>query len=528
MPTPRSHKLEITIIRKVWLQITVLTSLILIVYARTLAGIYAKVSTNEDYSHAFLMPFITGYLIWEKRKSLKDAKIKPIWASFPLMVFTFLFSIYGILGSDISAARISWWLWLVCIVLFCYGLYLFKILFLPILMLGFIIPLPNCVQAPLTMSLKLASSKLAAVIIRVVNIPVYLDGNILDLGHTQLQVVDACSGLRYVLPLIALGILCAYFFQKNIWKRVVLVFLTLPIAVLMNGVRVSLTAILSQWISPKAAEGFFHGFSGWLVFLLSFSLLMVFSYILKLLPPKEVKKRQNVSNLYSNSVKTHYKRQERSNIIPFTITVGLLVVILVASLSTSTMPKIKLANGMAAFPLEFKGWKGTPGSIDPKILKKSGAEEAFQATYINDKNEIVSIYIGYRGTPFMEGEEFFHSPTVCLPSSGWKVLKQEKHTIPDASPHYKEFVVRKMLVEKMGQRQLVYFWFQTKSKIAHIIFQNRFHLAIHALRKDNTYDLTVHVYTPIEENERTAQNRLDNFIRDLEPILVRFLNKTRS
>ena len=515
-------------LKNIYVQIFILSILILAIYYPILMGIYAKVSTNEDYSHAFLMPFIAAYLIWEKRKSFKNAQIRPFWIGILLVIFTLLFSIYGVLGSDISAARISWWLWLVCIVLFCYGLYFFKILFLPILMLGFIIPLPNCVQAPLTMSLKLASSKLAAFIIRIANIPVYLDGNILDLGYTQLQVVDACSGLRYILPLIALGILCAYFFQKSLWKRIILVFLTLPIAVLMNGLRVSLTAILSQWVSPKAAEGFFHSFSGWLVFLLSFSLLMVLSYILKLLPPKDVKKRQNVSHLYSNSAKTHYKRKERGNIIPFTITVGLLVVILVASLSTSTMPKIKLANSMAAFPLEFKGWKGTPGSIDPKILKKSGAEEAFQATYINDKNKIVSIYIGYRGTPFMEGEEFFHSPTVCLPSSGWKVLKQEKHTIPDASPHYKEFVVRKMLVEKMGQRQLVYFWFQTKSKIAHIIFQNRFHLAIHALRKDNTYDLTVHVYTPIEENERTAQNRLDNFIRDLEPILVRFLNKTSS
>ncbi|RKY41157.1 MAG: EpsI family protein, partial [Candidatus Omnitrophota bacterium] len=491
-------------LKNIYVQIFILSILILAIYYPILMGIYAKVSTNEDYSHAFLMPFIAAYLIWEKRKSFKNAQIRPFWIGILLVIFTLLFSIYGVLGSDISAARISWWLWLVCIVLFCYGLYFFKILFLPILMLGFIIPLPNCVQAPLTMSLKLASSKLAAFIIRIANIPVYLDGNILDLGYTQLQVVDACSGLRYILPLIALGILCAYFFQKSLWKRIILVFLTLPIAVLMNGLRVSLTAILSQWVSPKAAEGFFHSFSGWLVFLLSFSLLMVLSYILKLLPPKDVKKRQNVSHLYSNSAKTHYKRKERGNIIPFTITVGLLVVILVASLSTSTMPKIKLANSMAAFPLEFKGWKGTPGSIDPKILKKSGAEEAFQATYINDKNEIVSIYIGYRGTPFMEGEEFFHSPTVCLPSSGWKVLKQEKHTIPDASPHYKEFVVRKMLVEKMGQRQLVYFWFQTKTKIAHIIFQNRFHLAMHALRRDNTYDLTVHVYTPIDENERTA------------------------
>jgi len=513
-------------LKNIYVQIFILSILILAIYYPTLMGIYAKVSTNEDYSHAFLMPFITGYLIWEKRKSLKDAKIKPIWAGFPLMVFTFLFSIYGILGSDISAARISWWLWLISIVLFCYGMEFFKILFLPILMLGFIIPLPNCIQAPLTMSLKLTSSKLAGFLIRIVDIPVYVDGNIIDLGYTKLQVVDACSGLRYVLPLIALGILCAYFFQKHLWKRVVLVFLTLPIAVLMNGLRVSVTAILSQWVSPKVAEGFFHGFSGWFIFIISFGLLMGFSCILKMLPPKDVK-RQNGPN---QNLGYRKNQKNYSNIFPFIVSAGLLGSLLLASLSTGTMPKVRLANGIAAFPLEFKGWKGVLEPIDPEILKKSGAEEAFQATYINNKNEIVTVYIGYRGSPFMESEEFFHSPTVCLPSSGWKVLKKGIHKVPNIlSSHYKKFVVTEMLVEKMGQRQLVYFWFQTKSKIAHIIFQNRFHLAMHALKRDNTYDLTVHLYTPIKigEDVRTAQRRLDNFVRDLEPVLVEFLSKRR-
>jgi exosortase D (VPLPA-CTERM-specific) len=517
------------LLRNVWLQIAVLTLLIVFVYARTLAGIYTKALTNDDYSHVFLIPFIIGYLIWERRKNIKNAEIMPSWIGFSLMIFTLLFSIYGILGSDISAARISWWLWLVSIVLFCYGMDFLKILFLPIVMLSFTIPLPQHVQAPLTMSLKLISSKLAAFIIGIANMPVYVDGNIIDLGQTQLQVVDACSGLRYVLPLMTLGILCAYFFQRQLWKRAVLFLLTLPIAVLMNGLRISGTAILYQWASPKVAEGFFHRFSGWLVFVISFALLIGFSYILKAIPPNDIKK-QNISNPDSNPGNLVHKRQGRSNILPFTIAAALLSGLLLASLSTGAMPRIKLADGIGAFPLEFRGWKGISQQVDPEIVKKSGAEESFQATYTNNKNGFVSLYIGYRGTPFMEGEEFFHSPTVCLPAGGWNVLEQDTYAIPGASTYYNEFVVRKMIVEKMGEKQILYFWFQTNRKIANIIFQNRFHLAMSALRRANTYDLTVHTYTPIRDRGdlTTAQERLDNFVRDLEPVMTEFLGKTKS
>ena len=499
------------------IQIIILSLLIFSIYTPTLIGIYKKVSTNKDYTHALLMPFIAGYLIWERRKDLLNIQIKPCLKIFPLILFTFLFSLYGVLGSDISAARISWWLWLVCIVIFCYGIDAFKTLFLPLIMLGFMIPLPQHVQAPLTMSLKLISSKLAFFIINTAGIPVHVEGNIIDLGDVQLQVVDACSGLRYVLPLIALGILCAYFFQKHLWKRIILVILTLPIAVLMNGLRVGITAILYQWVSPKVAEGFFHGFSGWFIFIASFALLMGFNYILKLLPPKDFKKQKDI-------VKD--LKQKQNNYIVFGIIVVLLSVLFLTSISTATMPRVKLINGIKAFPLEFNGWKGILEPIDPEILKRSGAEEGFQATYINKKKEIVSVYIGYRGTPFMETEEFFHSPTVCLPASGWKILEKTTYRIPNI-PYYKNFVVTRLLAEKMGQRQLLYFWFQTKSKIARHIFENRFHLALHALKRDNTYDLTVHVYTPIKYNEdiKIAQKRLNNFVKDLESVMIEFLNK---
>jgi len=509
-------------LKNIYVQISILGVLILFIYYPTLIGIYKKVSNNEDYTYIFLIPFIVAYLVWEKRKDLSKTSISPYWPGIALIVFNFLFSIYGVLGSDISAARISWWLWICSITLFCYGKNVFKILFVPLIILGFVIPLPQHIYAPLTMTLKLTSSKLAFFIIDLAGIPVHVEGNIIDLGNTQLHVIDACSGLRYVLPLLAVAIIYVHYSQKHWLKKIILILLTLPIAILMNGVRIGITAILYEWVSPKVVKGFYHEFSGWFIFILSFGLLIGFNFILNLLPPKyknsKVSKNEKVKDI---------EIKHKSNLCSFSVTLVLLSVLLVSSFCTASLPRMKLTHGIAAFPLRFKDWNGIPKPVDPEIVKRSGAEESFQAIYINSKNEVVSLYIGYRSTPFMEAEEFFHSPTVCLPSSGWKILEKSSHRIINASPKYKDFVVTKLLVSKMGQKQLLYFWFQTKSKIARNIFENRFDLAIHALKRDNTYDITVHVYTPVKQNESidNVQKRLDNFVRDLEEVMSDFFSK---
>ena len=103
----------------------------------------------------------------------------------------------------------------------------------------------------------------------------HVSGNVIDIGVTQLQVVDACSGLRYLFPLIALGMVYVYFFERVLWKRVFCVAATIPIAVLTNGLRIGVTGIMTKFLGAKAAEGFFHGFSGWLLFLASFACLFI-------------------------------------------------------------------------------------------------------------------------------------------------------------------------------------------------------------------------------------------------------------
>jgi EpsI family protein len=174
-------------------------------------------------------------------------------------------------------------------------------------------------------------------------------------------------------------------------------------------------------------------------------------------------------------------------------------------------------------------WKGRTETMDQNIVRLSGAEEALNAVFQNEKGEVISLYVGYRGSPFLESENFFHSPNVCIPSSGWKVLSEGKRRIPQV-PNFGDVIVSKMIVEKMGSRQLVYFWFQTKNRFSHNVNINRLHLSIHALGRDNTHDLFIRPITEIGSSERMedGEARLDEFVRHVMPVLLRFLREEQS
>jgi EpsI family protein len=194
------------------------------------------------------------------------------------------------------------------------------------------------------------------------------------------------------------------------------------------------------------------------------------------------------------------------------------------NISTGALRPMQLQEGFARFPLRLQQWTGHTETLDDRIVRLSGAEKAFNAAYFSPSGEIVSLYMGYRGSPFTESENFFHSPNVCLPSLGWKTLQIEHHTI-DNVPVHGQLTIRKMLIEKMGVRQLVYYWFQTNRRVSADVHLNRLHLTLHALRRNNTYDLFLRPMTPLApaESIAVAEGRLDAFTRVLVSTLTSFL-----
>ncbi|MBC8440369.1 MAG: EpsI family protein [Deltaproteobacteria bacterium] len=487
------------------------------------SSLYNIWMTSDDYSYGILIPFISAYFLWEKRQTLKDVTIQSCWSVFPVLMLFVLLSIYGVLGSSGNISKPALPVLIVLFAIFCFGMDLFKRISLPLCFLVFMIPLPAVLDRTIGVYLKTISSHLGGMFLRGLGYSVHVSGNVIDLGVIQLQVVDACSGLRFLFPLMALGIVYGYFFERVVWKRVACFLVTIPIAILTNVLRIGITGILTYNFGSKMAEGFFHDFQGWAIFMVSFVFLFIFGRFLRFFPPKIEKTGQKE---LKNSGKIF---ENKGNISAFVVSVVLLFIVGGLTFNVSALPPVKIKGGIESFPSSFNQWKGQTQVVERKIIDASGAEESFSCDYINQKNHAVSLYMGYRSTAFLENVNFFHTPTVCLPSSGMKTISQSKRVINDV-PLFETLPVTEMVMESMGSKLLVYFWFQTKDQATHDKNINRFHLALHAIKKDNTHDLFIRPITSIGEGEsiEDARQRMDGFTREMMGTLIAFLKENQN
>ncbi len=498
-------------------QIVVLAILFLAAYYVPIKAMVMTWIQNEDYSYGFFIPVASAYLLWEKRKTLDSIPVKSAWGISPVLVFFIMLSLYGILGSSGNVSMPSVPVLIILFTGFCFGVEAVKRLILPFGFLFLMLPMPPVVELNLGLYLKAVSSSLGGAFIRLCGIPVHVSGNIIDLGVTQLQVVDACSGMRYIFPLLALGILYAYFFERTFWKQLFLALVSIPLGVLFNALRIGITGILTDRFGPKASEGFVHAFEGWAVFVFAFMMLFLIGRILKFFPPRAAG---------GEPTAPAQRPGHASTLVPFLFSVALLLCVAVLSLSTSTLPAVSLRGGIQGFPLLIGEWHGKYEIVDPVVIQASGAEEAFSGDYMNGPGSDISLYIGYRSTAFLANENFFHSPTVCLPSSGWLEQEVKVRTIPKVK-FFDKLDVTEMVIAKEGTKQLVYAWFQTKDEATHDKAINRFHLSLHAIRRDNTHDLFVRPITRINSTERIedAEKRMDGFVREMMPVLLQFLKE---
>ncbi len=509
---------------------SILSILFTLAYWVPLRAIVNVWKTNDDYSYGFLILPIAAYLFWEMRGRLKGIELKSSWAAFPALLFFIVVSIYGILGSSGHIARPAVPVILLLMAAFCFGLTFTRKMLLPLGFLIFMVPLPNVLDRTIGVFLKSVSSQLGGALIKAFGISVFVSGNVIDLGVTKLQVVDACSGLRFVFPLLALGIVYAHFFENQMWKKIFLTVSTIPIAILTNGLRIGITGIMTKYYGPKAAEGFFHDVSGWVIFMTAFAFLFLLSLGLRVIAPAAGNGKTTDASFGTSPNTAPYPMKLNSDVrISVLVSAGLLLGVTFLSISTQAMPRIVLRDGIENFPLQFSNWNGRANIVPPETISKSGAEEAFSAFYTDSAGQGVSLYIGYRGSAFLENENFFHSPTVCLPAAGWRIIDQSIHPI-HGIPGYGELPVTRMVMEAMGSRKIVYFWFQTKNKLTYDKNINRYHLTIHAIRKDNTYDLFIRPITEVQPGEREADadRRLEAFVKEIMPVLRRFLEVSQS
>ncbi|TKB82286.1 MAG: exosortase/archaeosortase family protein [Nitrospira sp.] len=243
-------------------------------YYKTLGALGMDWYSDPDFSHGFLVPIMSGYFVWERWAQLKNQVIEPSLSGLPVLCLGLGMLVLGSLGAELYLQRSSLIVVLCGLVWVLLGRIFLKSLALPLAFLLFMIPLPSILLNTITFPLQLFAAKVATICLFTLSIPVLREGNIIMLTGTTLEVAEACSGIRSLQALLALGTVYAYFTQETGLGRWTLVLLSVPIAIAANVIRVSGTGILAEHYGAEAAQGFYHIFEGWIVFVVAFIFLL--------------------------------------------------------------------------------------------------------------------------------------------------------------------------------------------------------------------------------------------------------------
>lgn len=252
-----------------------LVGLTIFVYYDVMWRLIHQWSSDPNFSHGFIVPLFSAFVVWTQRQKLMALPVNPSGWGLLLIVGSLAMVIVGSLGAELFIARISLILLLAGMVIFLLGWQHFRVLLFPWLFLFFMVPIPAIIFAQLTLPLQTLAAKLATAALQTVGIPVLREGNVIALPAMPLEVAEACSGIRSLLSLGTLAIIYGYFLEERLIPRILIALAAIPIAVLANGFRIFGTGVLVQYWDADKALGFFHEFSGWLVFVVSMFLLFL-------------------------------------------------------------------------------------------------------------------------------------------------------------------------------------------------------------------------------------------------------------
>jgi len=473
---------------------------------------------QEEYSHGYLIPLVSLFILWEKRFQIAASYQGYSWWGLPIIVLALIILLIGEVSALYMLIHYSF-------ILLLFGLSLAflgsatRFTWVAIALLGFAVPLPYFIEVILTSKLQLISSQLGVEIIRLCRIPVFLSGNIIDLGNYQLQVVEACSGLRYLFPLMSLGFIGAYLYQASFWKRAVLFLSTVPITIFMNSLRIAITGILVDNWGTEMAEGFLHDFEGWLIFMACGGLLLLEVLLMELLTTR-LSVRQAFAVPVSVSAE-QYSSQDSTPLQfskPLAVTIPLLLVALagVGSLDNREEDTTFKKTELISFPLNFDQWFGVEDRIEADVAKKLGFTEYVMINYQNQQHRPVNFYVAYYASQRKGVSP--HSPKVCIPGGGWEIAKFSRTKVD-------EMPVNRVLIRKGTQDQIVYYWFEERGTPIANEYLKKWMLFKDALFLNRTDGSLVRVTTPVMSDEtlEDADLRAQEFIRISRNQLIQLL-----
>lgn len=475
--------------------------------------------TWEDYNYCYFVPVIVLYLLWDARSFLLSIPALPSWRGPIAVALGVACYFLGEFGGEYYVIFIGSWLVMIGFAWACLGWQRVKAASFPLLLLIAMFPFPTFVNNNLTLQIKLISSRLGVLLMQWYGLSAYREGNVIDLGFTRLQVVDACSGMRYLFPLILLALLLAHYFDGRPWKKMVLVLSAVPVSVVTNGLRIASVGILYQYFGPVVAEGFFHEFSGWFIFMFSLGLLVLEMRLLRRIGEK----RRDSGQQAARATRLEETAGSPAALAP---TFAACALIMVAAIGVSQLvdfsQKVPVSRPLAQFPLRVGEWGGTRSAMEKEYLDTLRFDDYLMVDFKNPQGKAVSLYTAYYGS--QSKGEAIHSPASCLPGGGW-VFKQSGVASFPAATGAARMEVSRAYMQKNGSRMLTYYWFPQCGRIITNIYALKLYTFWNALTCRRTDGSLVRIITPVYESEQLADAdaRLQGFTRAITPVLASFL-----
>ncbi len=488
---------------------------------------------SDDYSHGMFVPLISLFLIWQSRHRIVAAGITGSWWGMALVVAGLLLYLVGELATLYVLQHLSLWIVLVGLVIGAIGIKAGRAITFPLFYLLTSIPLPTFLYAGLSSQLQLWSSALGVGCLQLVGVTAFREGNVIDLGPVQLQVVEACSGIRYLLPLTSLALLCAYLFKDRMWKRIVLVLSSIPISILVNGFRIGMIGVLVEWNGQGASEGFAHLFEGWVLFMASLGLLILEMWFLSKLGSKgeSVSLRDKFTWLDPSPAST----TPLTHPTPSTIThhplspVYLFSVALLAPVafaSTFLGQRVEVPPDRALFvdfPMHLDDWTGTSLSLEQQYIDALRFDDYVLVEYRHDDSQPVTFYSAYYRSQ-RKGQSA-HSPQSCLPGGGWEISSLKNLDFAPLSGMSQQLHANRAVIEKGNQKQIVLYWFKQRDRILTSEYLVKFYLFWDALLRARTDGALVRIASLVGpgETEEIVDQRMRQFVSAMQPALNRYV-----
>ena len=465
-----------------------------------LGALYDIWNIQPEYSHGILVPPLAAYLVWRERAWLATTPFIGSWAGIPLILAGIVMWLAGELSTIFVIVQYSFLFVFYGLVLTLLGWPVFRRLWMPLLVLVFMIPLPAFFSNNLSLQLQLLSSHLGVWLVRLAGISVFVEGNVIDLGVYKLQVAEACDGLRYLFPLMTLTFVVAYFFRAPFWKKALLFLSSVPITVLMNSLRIGVIGITVEQWGPSMAEGLLHEFQGWMVFMFSLAVVFVVAWQLSRIGRSKVAWRDAFAFDPSTPIPAGAASDQRRIPASFMVGAALVTLIAVASFGlperTETLPP---RSAFVEFPTQIDEWAGRRGTIEGVYLDALKVDDYLMNDYARPGRPMINFYVAYYASQ-RKGQSA-HSPRSCLPGGGWQIRSLDTRMLPVRTAPGGQLAVNRALIELGANQQIVYYWFQQRDRIVTNEYLVKWYIFWDALTRNRTDGALVRLTAAVQPGQ---------------------------